>query len=420
MSKFLINGGKILQGTVTISGSKNAALPIICATLLTKEKVTLHNVPFIQDVRNMLLILEELGAKVKQRKNTVEIDCSSVATHKVTSETACKIRASLLCAGPLLGRFGKVLLAYPGGCAIGKRPIGSHLHAFRSLGCKVIQASETIDIKADKEGLKGNLIIMSETSVTGTENAIMAAVLAKGKTEIRLAAMEPHVQDLCQFLVKLGAKIQGIGTPNLTIYGVEKLKGGEYTIISDEIQAATMMLAGILTRGTVTVQNFDPSSLDAFFQKLNEIGVKYEIKKQAVTVFPTKKFLAPSRLESRIFPGFSTDLQAPFAVLLTQCQGVSKIFETLFEGRLNYLFELEKMGATVEVLNPHQALVIGPSSLTGIPVASLDLRAGAAMVLAALIAKGTTEVSNIVYIDRGYEDLEGKLRSLGADIQRVD
>ena len=419
MSKFIINGDKPLKGTVTISGSKNAVLPIICATILVRDKVTLHNVPYIQDVQTMLDILEEIGATTKRRKHTVEIDCSSIRRHNVASDKARKLRASLLCAGPLLGRFGKVKLAYPGGCKIGKRPIDSHLHAFEKLGVDGIDINKKIDLKASK-GLSGSMIIMSEFSVTAAENAIMAAVLAKGQTEIRLAASEPHVQDLCRFLNAMGARIQGIGNHTLIIQGVEELHGGEYTITSDYLEAGTMILAGILTQGNVTVQNIDPSHLDAFFNKLHEVGVNYTIDHDKVITHPTKKFHTPSRLESRIYPGFPTDLQAPFAVLLTQCEGVSEIFETLFDGRLGYLFELEKMGAKVEVLNPHQALVEGPRKLRGVSVASLDIRAGAAMVLAALAAEGTTEVTNIVYIDRGYDNLEGKLKSLGADIKRVN
>ncbi len=418
MSRFIVQGGVPLKGTVTVSGSKNAALPIVAATVLIQDEVVLKNVPDIEDIHTMVHILEELGARVLFEKRTLKINTASLKSWNVQSEKARKLRASLLLAGPLLGRFQKASLPYPGGCVIGKRPIDSHLSALKKLGVTKTKVADVITLEAKR--MKGNRVVMSEISVTATENAIMAAVLASGKTEIRLAAAEPHVEDLCKFLVSMGAKISGIGSHNIIIEGVARLHGGEYTITSDYLEAGTLLLAGILTRGKVTVENIYPEQLDSYFNKLDEIGVKYSIKDHAVTVYPTKVFKAPTRVESRTFPGFPTDLQAPFSVLLTQCNGVSKIFETLFEGRLNYLFELEKMGAKVEVLNPHQAIIVGPCKLRGVPVSSLDLRAGAAMVLAALIAKGTTEISNILYIDRGYDDLEGKLKKLGAKIQRKE
>jgi UDP-N-acetylglucosamine 1-carboxyvinyltransferase len=418
MSKYIIEGGIPLKGTVSVSGSKNAALPILCASLLTSEKVVLHNVPHIEDIESMVEILASLGARVRFRnRHTLEIENDQVHSGYVESAKACKMRASILLLGALLGRFHAVSVSYPGGCVLGKRPIDAHIKAFRRLGAKAVINNDRIDLVA--KTLQGKKIIMSEISVTATENIIMAAVLAKGTTEVRLAAAEPHVADLCSFLVSMGAHIEGIGTHTLRIEGVSALHGTTYMITSDYLEAATLLLAGIITRGTVTVKNVFVDQLDAFFNKLDEVGVKYKIEGTDVMVFPTKRFRVPSRVESRTYPGFPTDLQAPFAVLLTQCEGVSKIFETLFEGRLNYLFELEKMRARVEILNPHQALVIGPSRLKGITVSSLDIRAGAAMVLAALIARGTTEINNVVYIDRGYENLEKKLRQLGAHIKRV-
>jgi UDP-N-acetylglucosamine 1-carboxyvinyltransferase len=259
---------------------------------------------------------------------------------------------------------------------------------------------------------------MTEISVTATENAVMAAVLAKGKTNIHLAAAEPHVQDLCKFLKKLGAKIKGIGTHDLEITGVNKLKGGEFTVTGDYLEAGTFAIVAAVTNGKVTIQGINPRHLDSFWQKLEEAGVKFTFTSNSVTIHPHQKLNNVAKIRTAVFPSFPTDLQAPFAVLLTQTPGDSMVHETLFDGRLNYLAELEKMGAKFEILNPHQAIIKGKTSLNGVPISSWDIRAGAAMVLAALVAKGTTEISNIEYIDRGYEKLEQKLTKLGAKIER--
>lgn len=418
MSTFLIEGGTSLYGKVRVSGSKNAALPIICASLLTAEKVQLTNVPDIADVHSLSEILASLGVKAGfTGKNAFAIDASGLKEICVTHEAAKKIRGSLLLLGALLGRAGQARLPYPGGDVIGKRPIHAHLFAMEKLGAKTSVKGDLISAKGK---LTGANFALPEMSVTATENAIMAAVLADGTTEIRMAAMEPHVADLCHFLVGLGAKIDGIGTPTVRITGVKKLHGGKHAVCGDYLEAATFAVAGIVTRGDVTVEGFNPDDLDALWTKLDEVGVKYEKGKDWLRVLPTKTFRPPSRTEARPHPGFATDVMAPFTVLLSQCSGVSKIFETLYEGRLNYLFEMEKMGAKIEILNPHQALIVGPAKLRGTSVSSLDLRAGATMVLAGLIAKGTTEVNNIVYIDRGYENFEGKLAKLGAKIKRVE
>lgn len=418
MAKFLVEGGVPLHGSVKISGSKNAALPLLCAALLTEEKVTLTNVPDIADIHTLIEIFGSIGVRAAYAaKNTVSIEARKVSTTTVTHERAMKMRGSILMFGPLLGRFGHVQLPYPGGCVIGKRPVDSHLHAMRKLGAEASVSGESIVAQGK---LKGAAFAMSEMSVTATENAILAAVLANGKSEIRMAAMEPHVADLCDLLVAMGAKIEGIGTPTIRITGVKKLSGTTHAVTPDYLEAATFLVAGIVTRGRVRAENVVPEHLDAFLGKLDEIGVRYEVGRTSIEVHPTKKFHPPSRTEARPHPGFATDIMAPYTVLLSQCNGVSKIFETLYEGRLNYLFEMEKMGAKVEILNPHQALIVGPCKFRGTSVSSLDLRAGATMVLAGLIAKGTTEVNNIVYIDRGYENFEGKLAKLGAKIRRVE
>lgn len=414
MLKYLIKGGIPLNGEVRVSGSKNASLPILCATLLTKEKCVLRNVPDIADIHSMIEILKSLGADVKFANNILEIETKEIKSVTPPKEAICHMRASILIVAPLLVRKGRVDMDFPGGCVLGKRPINVHTFVFEKLGAKI--KNDTTGINIEVKELKGNLIVLPEMSVTATENAIMAAVCAKGETIIRLSATEPHVSDLCKFLKKMGAKISGIGTNNLVITGVKSLRGVEYEICGDYLEAGTFALAGILTKGHIKVTGIDTSFLDILWQKLEELGAKIKVYKNYFEVLPSGKLRSGSGIRTAAYPSFPTDLQAPFGVLLTQVSGVSKIFETLFEGRLNYLIELEKMGAKVEILNPHQALIIGPNKLHGCPVASLDIRAGAAMVLAGLCATGETEVSNIQYLHRGYDDIDGKLRKLGANI----
>lgn len=418
MGKFEVQGGIPLKGEVKVGGSKNAALPIICASLLTKEKVILENVPDIEDVHSMVEILKALGSKISFEKNTLTMDSKNLKKSSAFPEYLIqKMRASILIIGPLLARFGAVEMPFPGGCVLGKRSVHAHTYALKCLGTKVFDDSLGLNLKVKR--LVGAKIILPELSVTATENAVMAAVLAEGETEVRLAATEPHVQDLCFFLNKIGAKISGIGTNILRIKGVKSLKGGEYKVTGDYLEAGTYAIAAVATKGDIEIKGIDPDQLDSLWQKLDEMGAKFTLKKDSIHIYPSKTLHAIKMLRTAVYPSFATDLQAPFTVLLTQAKGVSKVFETLFEGRLNYLFELEKMGAHVEFLNPHQALIIGASKLKGIPISSWDIRAGAAMVIAALIAEGKTEISNINYIDRGYEKLEEKLRKLGASIKRI-
>lgn len=416
MTEFIVKGGRKLEGEVVVSGSKNAALPIICAALLSKENSVLKNIPNIADIHSMVSILEAIGAKTTFENNTLTIDPSNLKKNGIPELLVKKMRASILVIGGLLPRLGEVKIPFPGGCVLGKRSVNSHTHAFQELGCEVIDDEEGLHVKVKK--LIGKKLILPELSVTATENAVMVAVLAEGESEIRLSATEPHVQDLCHFLNAMGAKITGIGTNYIKIKGVKSLKGAEYRITGDYLEAGTLAIAAAGTKGNVKIKGIDPDHLDSFIQKMNELGVEIETGKNWIHVKPTRRLRAIKSLRTGVYPGFPTDLQAPFTVLLTQAKGVSKVFETLFEGRLNYLFELENMGAHVEFLNPHQALVIGPSKLKARPISSYDIRAGAAMVIAALIADGETEISSINYIDRGYENLDQKLRSLGADVER--
>ncbi len=416
MPRFIVQGGHKLKGEVTVGGSKNAALPIICAALLTKEKTTLKNVPEIDDIYSMITIIESLGVKTEFKNHTLKIDPKGLKKGEIPNDLVKKMRASILITGALIPHFSEIKMDFPGGCVLGKRSLDTHTYAFRKLGCKVLDDQNGLHITRTK--LKGAKIILPELSVTATENAVMAAALAEGETEIRLAACEPHVQDLCNFLKKMGANIKGIGTNTLNITGVKALKGVEHKIIGDYLEAGTFAIAAIATKGEVLIKGINPDDLDSLWQKFEEIGVKFDLHKDSVHIHTSNSLKATKTLRTAVYPGFPTDLQAPFTVLLTQAKGVSKIFETLFEGRLNYLFELEKMGAHIEFLNPHQALIIGPSKLKALPISSWDIRAGAAMVIAALMAPGETEISNVNYIDRGYENLDAKLRSLGAHITR--
>ncbi|MBA4336542.1 UDP-N-acetylglucosamine 1-carboxyvinyltransferase [bacterium] len=418
MGKYIVQGGRKLKGSVTVSGSKNAALPILCATILAKEPVILKNVPDIADIHAMISILKTIGTKVEFKDGVITVDPKNVKSTYVSNDGKHCMRASILLLGPLLARFGKAEMEFPGGCILGKRPVDTHLSAFMGLGVQVVDDQKNIELKVASKGLKGADIVMSELSVTATENVIMAAVLAEGTSIIRLAAAEPHVQDLCNFLNSLGAKISGIGTHELLVKGVKSLKGGEYSITGDYLEAGTFAIAAALTNGEVEIKGIDPHHLDSFWQKFSELGVPYELKKNSAIVKPHGKLKAITQLRTAVHPSFPTDLQAPFAVLLTQADGKSKVFETLFDGRLNYLFELEKMGAKFEILNPHQAIISGKQNLRGVHISSWDIRAGAAMVLAALVAEGETEINNIGFIDRGYDNLEQKLKKLGATIER--
>lgn len=417
MSQFHVQGGVPLKGSLRISGAKNAALPIIAACLLTEEPCVLKNVPDISDVHAFLKILEGLGAEITWNSEAVCIHAKQLNVTTIPADLVKHMRASILLLGPLLGRFGEAKLAYPGGCVLGKRSVGAHVHALQALGAEILEDESHLHFKAKE--LKPTSFILSEASVTATENAVMAAVTIPGTTVIRWAAMEPHVQDLCRFLRALGADIRGIGTHTLTIHGGKPLHGGEYTVTPDYLELGTLTLAAVLTQGEVTLTHAPVDQLDSFWQKLEELGANIQLLDHQVKILPAIKPLqAVEKLQTSVYPGFATDLQAPFAVLLTQCEGISRVHETLFEGRLNYLAELERMGSKVSILNPHEAIIEGPTRLKGAPIVSHDIRAGAAMVLAALIAEGDTTISDINYIDRGYERLDEKLRQLGAKIER--
>lgn len=418
MPKFIIHGGKKLRGEVRVGGSKNAALPILAATLLTDKKCVLKNVPDIEDVHTMLAILCAFGSEADFRNHTVTIQTRRIRYDHLPHALGCKMRASVLLLGSLLAREGYAKLPYPGGCVLGARPIDTHASVLRQLGVKKLPSSKDTIVFNGRP--RGGEVILPEFSVTGTENAVMAAALCPKKTEIRLAALEPHAQDLCRFLQKMGVRIRGVGSHSLSITGAKNPRGVSHSITPDYLEAGTFVLAAVLTRGDVTVKNIIPSDLDALWNLLREMKANFVLGKNWVCLKPTRTLVNCSRLQTNVFPGYPTDLQPPFAVLMTQAKGRGRVHETLFEGRFSYFPDLIKMGARIEKLNPHEAFITGPVRLRGGNVKSWDIRAGAAMILAALAAKGKTVVSDIHYIDRGYERFDEKLRSLGADIVRLD
>lgn len=421
MAKFIIHGGNKLNGEVKISGAKNAVLKMLSATVLTKEKCVLTNVPNISDIDTMVKILESIGAKIKWlTQNSLEIDPSRIQSYKPKIDLMKKMRASVVLAGPLLARFGNAEIAEPGGCVIGARPVYEHWKALKRLGVMVTQTQNKSILKTEK--LIGNKVILDSMSVTATENVLMASVLAEGKTSIRVAACEPEIQDLVEMLRKMGAKISGEATHVIDIIGVKKLGGVNHKVLPDRYEIGTYAIAAITTGGTVTIKNVIEDHLDIIINRFEAAGVNFKFINQKgkysdLLIEPSKK-LHPIKIDTRPYPGFPTDLQAPMSILMTQLPKTSKIFESVFDNRLKYLDELKKMGAKINVIDTHTAEITGPTQLHGSKITSFDLRAGATLVLAGLIANGKTEIDNIETIDRGYEHIENKLTILGANIER--
>ncbi|MFH1866706.1 MAG: UDP-N-acetylglucosamine 1-carboxyvinyltransferase [Patescibacteria group bacterium] len=415
MSSFVIKGGGRLNGTISVPGAKNAATPILAATLLTSDECTIHNIPAISDVERMLSLLSSIGAQVKREGNTVVIKTSEVNLSKIPVDAVKGMRSSVLLFGPLLARAKNVTLPEPGGCIIGNRPLDSHLIGLKQLGVKVEVGVDNYQLQVDK--LVGAKVTLPEFSVTATENLVMAAVLAQGKTIIELAAAEPNVQDLCNFLVMMGAKITGIGTHVLTINGVNKLRGTEYTIIPDPIEVGTWAVLAAVTRGQLTISPVRPEHLSFVLMKLQQIGVNWKLTSDSLIVHSSRQ-LKSFRLQALPYPGFPTDLQAPFSILATQANGTSVIHDPMYEGRLNHVAELIKMGANALVADPHRVVITGPTPLYGREINSYDLRSGATMIIAALMAEGTSTIAGAEIVDRGYEKLEIRLQTVGANIKR--
>ena len=416
--KFLIEGGNPLFGEVEISGSKNEAGPILAGTILAKGYCEIDNLPKITDILDQIEILKKMGAKVEwigERK--VKISTENINPEKIPFDLFEKMRISVLFFGPLLTRFSKIKVPRPGGDRIGLRPISTHLEAFEELGIKVSQKNDFYILEAPKK-IKKRKIVLKEFSVTATENLMLYFAKKEGKFKIETAAAEPHVQNLGKFLEKMGAKIEGLGTHSLVIEGKKELLGTEFSISPDPIETGTFLIALAITQGEGLIKTKDFESLTFFLEKMKEIGVKFKLEKDGILVKKSKNFKA-TKIQTLPHPGFPTDLQPQTCVLLTQAKGKSLIHETLYENRFQHLHELRKMGADIEITDPHRALIFGKTPLFGTKVNSSDIRSGASLVLAGLIAKGQTIVENISQIDRGYEKLEEKLKKLGAKIERV-
>jgi len=425
MERFIIEGGTQLRGTVTPSGNKNAALPMIAASLLTDEPVTLRNVPRIRDVDDMLALLASLGVEIRELSaHDLVLHAHDVRTTELDRELCSRIRTSILFAGPMLARMGQIRLPPPGGDVIGRRRLDTHMHALRALGAE-IHVNDGFDIRTD--GLRGKDIFLDEASVTGTENALMAAVLAKGTTIIRNAASEPHVQDLALLLNQMGAHISGIGSNTLTIDGAEKLRGAEFEIGADYIETGSFIGLAAVTRGELLIKDAAPEHLRMVLLTFARLGVECQVRGNDVFVSSHQTLRVQNDLHDAvpviadgIWPQFPTDLMSIALVTATQCEGTVLLWEKMFEGRMFWVDKLISMGGRVILCDPHRAVVVGPSSLHGERLESPDIRAGMALLLAALCARGQSTIGNIGQIDRGYEQIEDKLQGLGARIERVN
>lgn len=420
MTKYIVQGGKPLFGEVEISGAKNAAVAIIPAALLVDGVCRIENIPQISDVTMSLKILEQLGAGIRTiNRHTVEIDCSHIRSTRTSYELARKIRASYYLIGALLGRFGQAEVAMPGGCNFGGvRPIDQHVKGFTALGAKVVVEGGFIHASTEGGRLKGASIYLDVVSVGATMNIMMAAVMAAGTTVIENAAKEPHIVDLANFLNSMGANIRGAGTDTIKIHGVERLRGGSYAIIPDQIEAGTYMAAVAATGGQILVKNIIPKHMDCITAKLQECGVEVEEHEDTLLVRRTGK-LQKANVKTMPYPGFPTDMQPQITTVLSLAEGTSLVTEGVWSNRYRYVDELRRMGASIQV-DEKTAVVEGVDHLTGAPIQAYDLRAGAAMVIAALAAQGQSEIGGVKYIERGYEDIVAKLRALGADIRSVE
>ena len=415
MDKIIVEGGRTLKGEVPISGAKNAALPILISCLLNDGINTLSNVPLLQDIHSTALLLENLGAKVETQADTVRIDAGGPIQHEAEYDLVRKMRASVLVLGPLVARLGKARVSLPGGCAIGARPINLHLKGLAALGASIELKHGYVEASAGR--LKGADIYFDVVTVTGTENLMMAATLAKGTTVLRNAAREPEIVALAETLINMGADIQGAGTAVITINGVSSLKPVEATIIPDRIEAGTFMMAAVLTRGSISILNSEPDHLGALIDKLRLTGADVEVDGKTVHVNHNAEIKSVD-IKTQPYPGFPTDMQAQFMVLMSIANGTSMISETIFENRFIHVSELKRMGADVQV-SGNIAIVKGAPKLSAAPVMATDLRASASLILAGLVAEGTTEVSRVYHLDRGYQSLEKKFADLGASITRV-
>lgn len=417
MDKMVVIGNGPLHGTVATSGAKNAALPILFSTLLAEGEHVFTNVPKLKDIESTAALLESLGCATRWEGDKFFVKVSRLQSYEASYDLVRKMRASFLCMGPLLAKYGEAVVSQPGGCAIGSRPIDLHLEGFKALGSEITQKEGYVHAATKK--LQGSRFLFETVTVGGTENVMMAATLAQGRTILENAAKEPEIVDLAEYLIKMGAKISGHGTSVITIDGVEKLTPAEHSIMPDRIEAGTLLIAGAITKGEVTVTKCVPAHLEALILKMRECGFKIETTKDSMTIFKADSWEAVD-VTTAPHPLFPTDLQAQFMALMTVANGTSVITETVFENRFMHVQELIRLGADITP-KTRVAVVRGrPGKLTGAPVMATDLRASASLVLAGLIANGETVVSRIYHLDRGYEKLESKLSSLGANIKRID
>ena len=416
--KFIVQGKKPLEGEIAVRGYKNSAGAILAATLLTDKECVIDNLPLVKDVFNILEVLESMGVKVKwQGQRTIKVRAGKeVDPQKMDIGKISKTRISVLLIGSLVSRFKNFKIPHPGGDRIGLRPIFTHLEALKKLGVKVTEEGDFY--KFTSENLVGREIVLKEFSVTATENLMMAASLARGSTFIKGAAADPQVQDLGEFLRRMGAEIKGVGTHNIAVKGVASLNGVAHRIIPDPTEVGTFTIMGAVTPGTVRVKNVVFDHLDLFLDKLEEIGVNFERSSNCITVSYSPE-LKPANVQALPFPGFPTDLLPLIVPLLTQAHGKSLVHDPLYENRFNYIQELRKMGADIDLVDPHRAIIFGKTPLKGLRIESWDIRAGASLVVAGLLADGQTIIENVYQIDRGYEKMEERLQKLGADIKRV-
>ena len=418
MDKLIIEGGNTLAGEVFISGAKNAALPILAASILATKPVKVNNMPDLHDVSTMMELLGRLGIGLNMDKSmSTAVDSNTISNFKAPYDLVKTMRASILVLGPLVARYGEAIVSMPGGCAIGVRPVDLHLKALQSMGVTVEVENGYIKAKCNGR-LKGKLIVFDTVTVTGTENIMMAATLAEGVTILRNAACEPEVEDLANFLITLGAKIEGAGTDTIKIKGVDQLGGGEYTVLSDRIEAGTYLIAAALTRGSITIQKINPELLISLLVKLEEAGAHLMMGEDWISLNMHGRRPKAVNIRTAPYPAIATDMQAQLMAMNIVAEGVGTITETIFENRFMHVQEMQRMGAKIK-LRGNTAICEGVDNLMGAPVMATDLRASASLVLAALAAEGVTTIERIYHIDRGYERIEGKLMQLGASIQRV-
>ncbi len=420
MAKFLVQKSEPLNGEVVISGAKNAVLPLMAAAILAEEKCVIRDVPALRDVEVMKEILKSLGSEIKElEESIIEINTSEIKKYEADFDLVSKMRASFLVMGPLLARVGKAKVHMPGGCTIGARPIDLHLKGFEALGAEIIVKDNYVEAVAGEEGLKGTSIYLDFPSVGATENIMTAAVLAQGTTYIENAAEEPEIVDLANFLNKMGARIKGAGTDTIKIEGVSHLHGAQHTVIPDRIETGTFMLAAAITHGQILLRNVVPDHVKPITAKLRECGVTVEMADEGMYVIADNPNLVATDLKTLPYPGFPTDIQSPFMAFLTTVEGASTVIETVFENRFMHVAELNRMGANIKT-EGNRAMIQGGKKLEGAQVIATDLRAGAALVLAGLVAQGTTEISEIYHIERGYEKFTEKFKALGANIFRIE